>query len=224
MRLVQSWAELVGTPFAGDCNALCWPRELAGDFAEIVARMQLKEGREPVEEGWLRGLTLSAAGELAREVLLADQDLLHAHGLEPLLDCILAYPQETEPGPVPVDVYSFHADSAPVAAETFLCTYLGAPSEGLRNEEAQQRILHPATRAALLAGYGGADDAEFAAYLAEECYDLHYAPLPGARPYSFGIGNLWRIAIAYPGCPVPPCLHRAPAQAAGGPPRLLLIS
>jgi hypothetical protein len=46
----------------------------------------------------------------------------------------------------------------------------------------------------------------------------------GARPYSFGTGNMWRIAIAWPGCPVPPCIHRAPESVAGAPPRLLLIS
>jgi hypothetical protein len=85
-------------------------------------------------------------------------------------------------------------------------------------------VEHPATRTALLQRFGGPDDDRFRAFLTENCYDLHYAPLPSARPYSFGVGNLWRIAIEYPGCPVPPCIHRAPATAPGAPPRLLLIS
>jgi hypothetical protein len=68
--------------------------------------------------------------------------------------------------------------------------------------------------------------------------DLHYAPKPGAQPYSFGIGHLWRIAIEWPGNRLPlqnpqvsglrsqvsvslPCVHRAPVTDA---PRLLLLS
>ena len=84
--------------------------------------------------------------------------------------------------------------------------------------------LDPATRARLLADYGGPDDADFREFLADNCYDLHYAPRPGAEPFSFGLGHLWRIAVEYPGNPVPPCVHRAPENIAGKLPRLLLIS
>ena len=125
---------------------------------------------------------------------------------------------------MPTDVFSFHADSATVEADTYLCTYHGSPSEGLRNDEAQRRVDIPATRAELLKRFGGNDDDAFREYLKENCYDLHYAPIPSARPFSFGLGNLWRIATDYPGCPVPPCIHRAPATLPGESPRLLLIS
>ena len=79
----------------------------------------------------------------------------------------------------------------------------------------------PETRDRLLALHGGADDEAFAAYLAENAFDLHYLPRPAAEPYDFGRGNLWRIAIQHPGAPVAPCIHRAPR---GPLPRLLLIS
>jgi len=125
---------------------------------------------------------------------------------------------------VPTDVYSFHADSATVEADTYLCTYHGAPSEGLRNEEALRRIDVPETRAELLKYFGGDDNDTFREYLKENCYHLHYAPIASARPFSFGIGNLWRIALDYPGSPVPPCIHRAPENKHGDSPRLLLIS
>ena len=72
--------------------------------------------------------------------------------------------------------------------------------------------------------YGGKDDDAFLEYLNENCYDLHYAPAPNAQPVSFGVGNLWRIAVDYPGSPVPPCIHRAPENVPGELPRLLLIS
>ena len=72
--------------------------------------------------------------------------------------------------------------------------------------------------------YSGEDDARFREYLADWFYDLHYAPLPGAQPYSFGTGNLWRIAIDHPSSLVPPCIHRAPLTLPGTTARLLLIS
>ena len=90
-------------------------------------------------------------------------------------------------------------------------------------EQGQARLL-PDTRAALLQLFGGEDNADFCEYLNENCYDLHYASAAQAQPFSFGVGNLWRIAVDWPGSPVPPCLHRAPETRPGQPPRLLLIS
>ena len=91
-------------------------------------------------------------------------------------------------------------------------------------EEGRDADKHPETRAELLRLFGGKDDADFREYLKENYYDLHWAPLPGAVPFSFGIGNLWRIAVDWPGSPVPPCIHRAPGTLPGEAPRLLLIS
>jgi hypothetical protein len=223
VRFVDSFAALRTTPFAGNVNAFCWPRALAGDFAEVAAQLGAGEGIDRLDEARLDALTLGPAGRIARDVMLADLKLLRDHGLAPELNCIHAYPRDDADAAVPTDVLSFHADSAPVEAATWLCTYHGAPSEGLVNEEAMRRIDVPATRAALLREYGGADDAGFREFLHENCYDLHYVPTPGAQPYSFGVGHLWRIAVDWPGSTVPPCVHRAPAQAVGEP-RLLLIS
>jgi len=144
--------------------------------------------------------------------------------LDPVLNCIHGYPRDEGSGPVATDVFSFHADSATEEADTWLCTYHGASSEGLQNDEAHKRVDIPATRAELLREFGGDDDEQFREYLNENCYDLHYAPATHARPFYFGLGNLWRIALDYPGAAVPPCIHRAPATLPGQPPRLLLIS
>ena len=222
IKVVHSFQELVTTPFSGDLNALCWQRTLSGDFNEIVVQLGAGEGITSLDDARLNALSLSAAGRVARDRLLADLQLLRAHGLSPVLDCIQRYPRDEDT--VPTDVYSFHADSATVAADTYLCTYTEVASEGLRNEDARRRVDVPETRAALLQRFGGADDAAFLEYLQEHCYDLHYAPTPQAQPFSFGLGNLWRIAIAYPGSPVLPCVHRAPTTRPGQPPRLLLIS
>ena len=223
IRVVGSFDELVATPLAGGVNALCWPRTLAGDFGEVVAALGAGEGIEPVDEARLGALALSDAGRAARDVLLADLRLLRDRGLAPELNCIHAYPRDEDDAIVPVDVLSFHADRAPVEAATCLCTYHGAPSEALPNEDCRRKIDVPAIRAGLLRAYGGADDEGFAEFLREHCYDLHYAPAPGAQPWSFGRHHLWRIAVEWPGSPVPPCVHRAPAQLPGHP-RLLLIS
>ncbi len=224
VRTVGSFAELMAAPFADGVNALCWPRTLPGDFGEIVMQLGAGEGVVPLDEARLNILTLSAAGKAARKFLLADLSLLRAQSLAPDLNCIHGYARDEPGATVPTDVYSFHADSAPIEAATWLCTYHGPASEGLRNENAVRRVDDPATRTALLREYGGADDAGFHEFLREQHYDLHYAPLPQARPFSFGLGHLWRIAVDWPGSAVPPCIHRAPPALPRDPPRLLLIS
>jgi hypothetical protein len=222
--VVDSFEELIQTRFTDGCNALCWPRSLPGDFQEIITLLNCADGVNPLSAGMLHSLPLSPAGRVAAEAMLADESRLRALDLAPVLDCIRSYPRDDAPGSLPTHVYSFHADSAPVEADTYLCTYAGAPSEGLRNEDAVPRIAVPAHRKLLLEEYGGRDDEDFLEYLAESCHTLHYSPVEGAKPFSFGVHNLWRIALEYPGCPVPPCIHRAPENPPDGPPRLLLIS
>lgn len=223
VKVVGSFNELISTPFAHGVNALCWPRVLAGDFAEVIGRLGAGDAIVKLDEARLRSLAVSAAGRMAIEAMLVDLRRLRERGLAPELNCIHGYPRDNDAEVVPVHVFSFHADSAPVASETWLCTYHSSPSEGLRNEDALRRIDVPETRAALLQVYGGADDAGFKEFLKDNCYDLHYAAAPGAQPFSFGLGHLWRIAVDYPSSPVPPCVHRAP-DTIPGEPRLLLIS
>jgi hypothetical protein len=224
IKVVASFADLLAAPFVNGVNAICWPRLLNGDFHEIVALLGPGEGIVTIDEDRLRALPVSDAGQLAVDVLLEDQRCLREHDRDPVLNLIHRYPREEDPGPVATDVFSFHADSAPVETDTWLCTYSGRASEGLRNDQAQRRIEIPETRARLLQLFGDDGDKPFREWLAENCYDLHYAPQPDAEPFSFGVGHLWRIAVDWPGSPVPPCIHRAPETLPGDPPRLLLIS
>lgn len=224
VRFVDTFHDLVTTRFADGVNALCWQRTLEGDFNEVVQHLTAGGDLATVNEVSLRHLALSDRGKAAVEILIEDQQRLQQLGLAPVLDWIRQYPRDEDGGPVRTDVYSFHADSATVETDTYLCSYTGAASEGVSNEEVLRCIDDPVTRAELLKACGGDDDAEFLEYLKVNCYDLHYIPLPSARPFSFGLGNLWRIAVDYPGSPVPPCVHRAPNTSPGDPPRLLLIS
>ncbi|HCN79239.1 MAG TPA: hypothetical protein DIT13_18905 [Verrucomicrobiales bacterium] len=223
IRVVGAFDELVTARFESGVNALCWPRVLEGDFEEVVMKLKAGPGITHLTEDMLRALPLSAAGRLAAAAMLDDYQRLADHGLQPALDCVNGYEHAEETGPVRTDVCSWHADSATAEVDTWLCTYHGASTEGLINEEAIRRVDVPETRAELLKLYGGADDGDFREWLNERFYDLHYAPLPHARPYAFGAGNLWRIATLHDSCAVPPCVHRAPGFVPGQK-RLLLIS
>ncbi len=243
VKQVGGFQELLTTPFADGINALCWSRTLPGDYAEVVRLLGPGEGIVALDEERLRGLELSGKGKVAVDQMLSDLQLLRDAGRDPVLNIIYGYARDEDPGPVPTDVMSWHVDSAPVEADTWLCTYHGAPSEGLLNEHALRKVDDPKIRAELLKLYqssNGADpqvslsaigqaEAEgfrfqvsaFEDWLSENHYDLHYTPKLGAQPYSFGQFNLWRATCDWPGSPVPPCVHRAPVTDM---PRLLLIS
>ncbi len=218
---VTNFHDLVSTPFQGEMNAICWTRQLTGDFSEIVKQVALKENIATLDQEELRSLTLSEQGQLAREVLLNDLKVLKDHGAAPTLNVIKYYDRDDAFPFFPTDVYSFHVDRSPVPTDTFLCTYYGAPSDILPNAQGKQKVLIPEIREELKKLYGGADDG-FEAFLSEYFFNLHYQALPQAQPISLGIGHLWRLAIDHPESQVPPCLHRAPKEK-NGQPRLLMI-
>lgn len=235
-KTVATFAELVATPFTDDANALCWPRRFDADFAEVIRQLGPGEDIVALEEDRLRALALSPRGRKAVDLMLADLVRLREAGRDPVLNIIHAYPRDEHGGPVPTDVFSWHVDRAPIESDTWLCTYEGAPSEGLPAGGAIRKVDDPAIRAQLVALHGGPDDAEFESWLEENHYDLHCRPREGAAPYSFGRHNLWRIAIQHPGnrpgakrksgsraeiSAAPACVHRAPVTTAA---RLLMIS
>jgi hypothetical protein len=211
---VSSFEELVNTSFIGKVNAICWKRQLDGDFEEIVSQIELEENMVELNEKALLKLNLSAKGLLAREVILNDLQLLKAHGALPCLNVIKCYERDEEKAIISTDVYSFHVDSSPVPIDTLLCTYYGEPSDILPNEQAVQKVLIPSIREELKKQYAK-DDNGFELYLSENCYDLHYQAKTNAKPISLGIGNLWRLATLHPESKVLPCIHRAPMEKEG---------
>lgn len=221
IHCVTSFQDLVATPFEGVMNAICWERNLVGDFAEIVEKLALDGNITAIEQAELRALQLSEQGQLARAILLDDLKALEAHGASPVLNVIDHYERDDSYPFFPTDVYSFHVDRSPIPTNTFLCTYYGDPSEILANSQGTKKILIPAIREELSKLYHGPADG-FEAFLSEHFFDLHYAAKPGAHTTSLGTGHLWRLAVDHPGSYVPPCLHRAPAEKSGLR-RLLLI-
>jgi hypothetical protein len=192
-------------------NAICWTRELSGDFAEIVNKVVPDENLAVLDEEELRELQLSEQGQLAREILLNDLKLLKALGASPTLNVIRCYVRDDAYPFFPTDVYSFHVDRSPIPTDTFLCTYHGEPSEVLPNAQAQQKVLVPEIRDELKKLYKGAAEG-FESFLSEHFFDLHYQAIPDARPVSLGLGHIWRLAIDHPESKVPPCVHRAPIE------------
>lgn len=221
IQYVASFQDLVSTAFQGETNAIGWTRELIGDFSEIVNKIPLDGTIMELDPSTLSDLELTEQGQLAREILLHDLQLLKAHGASPVLNLIRYYERDHAYPFFPTDVYSFHVDRSPLPTDTFLCTYHGESSELLANSEAEQKVLVPEIRAELKKLYGGTDEG-FDSFLNEHFFDLHYRVKAKASPISLGLGHLWRLAVDHPESKVLPCVHRAPEEKTGQK-RLLLI-
>ncbi len=218
---VSTFSELVNTDFNGEMNALCWYRNLDGDFNEIVTQLRLKENITEVHPEDLIALQLSEKGSRAREIILNDLQLLTDFGASPALNLLKCYERDDEFDFISTDVYSFHVDRSPIATDTFLCTYHGASSDIISNSQAEQKIQIPEIRAKLKELYDGPEE-EFENFLKENYFDLHYQLHPDAEPINLGLGHLWRLAVDHPKQQVQPCIHRAPRENEGEY-RLLLI-
>lgn len=219
--MVSTFSELVHTDFKGEINALCWYRNLDGDFNEIVTKLRLKENITEVFPKDLLALQLSEKGSTAREIILNDLQLLTDFGASPSLNLLKCYERDDEFDFISTDVYSFHVDRSPVATDTFLCTYHGAASDIVSNSQAEQKILIPEIRAKLKELHDGPEE-EFEEFLKENYFDLHYQLNADAEPINLELMHLWRLAVDHPKQQVLPCIHRAPVEN-DGEYRLLLI-
>lgn len=218
---VSTFEELVEDHFQEVVNAVCWERKLIGDFKEIVFKLQLKENITEVTADDLLSLQLSENGNVAREMILNDLKLLSDFGALPSLNLIKNYERDDEFDFISTDVYSFHVDRSPVGISTFLCTYYGAASDILANDQAIQKIKIPEVREKLRAFYQGSEEG-FENFLEENYFDLHYQPNSDVEPINLGLGHLWKLAVDSPEQKVLPCIHRAPKENEGEC-RLLLI-
>ncbi|ENW82385.1 MULTISPECIES: DUF1826 domain-containing protein [unclassified Acinetobacter] len=221
ISVVSSFSELISSNFQGDRNAICWYRNLNGDFQEIVKKLQLKENITEISVDDLLALQLSEHGRLAREIIISDIQQLTELGASPTLNLIQNYERDDELDYISTDVYSFHVDRSPIPTDTFLCTYHGAASEILPNDQVEQKILVPEIREKLKNLHDG-PEAEFENFLEEYFFDLHYRAKPESKPINLGLGHLWRLAVDHPTQQVLPCVHRAPTEN-DGEYRLLLI-
>lgn len=219
--VVSTFSELIETHFQGDINAMCWYRSLDGDFKEIVSKLQLKDNITEISAEDLLALQLSEKGNIAREIILNDLQLLADFGALPSLNLLKNYDRDEEFDFISTDVYSYHVDRSPIGTDTFLCTYYGAASDILPNEQAVQKILVPEIREKLRELHDGPEE-EFEDFLKDCFFDLHYLAKPNAHPTNLGLGHLWRLAVDHPAQKVVPCVHRAPVENEGEY-RLLLI-
>ena len=221
IKIVSTFPELINNNFKGSTNAICWDRNLEGDFKEIVYKLHLKDNITEVSIEDLLSLQLSKNGQIAREIILNDLKLLSDSGASPSLNLLKSYDRDEELDFISTDVYSYHVDRSPIPTSTFLCTYYGAASDILPNEQAIQQIMIPEIREKLQELHNGPEE-EFETFLEEYYFDLHYQPMPDAKPINLGLGHLWRLAVDNPQQEVLPCIHRAPKENEGEY-RLLLI-
>jgi len=221
IQYVTNFQDLISKPFHGEINAICWTRTLLGDFSEIVGKVELHGNMTSIDLDDLFKMQLSEQGQLARETLVNDFNLLKSHGALPTLNAIKCYERDEAQPFFPTDVYSFHVDRSPIPTDTFLCTYYGESSEILPNSQAIQKILVPEIRDELKKIYH-VTDKEFESFLSEHFFDLHYLPKAEAKPIKLGLGQLWRLAVDHPESKALPCIHRAPEEK-NGQTRLLMI-
>lgn len=219
--VVSTFSELVHTDFMGEMNAICWYRNIEGDFNEIVTKLCLRENITEVYPGDLQALRLSEKGNIARKIILNDLQLLTEYGASPSLNLLRCYERDNEFDFISTDVYSFHVDRSPIATDTFLCTYHGAASDILSNSQAEKKVLIPEIRANLKQLHNGPEE-EFENFLTENYFDLHYQAHDDAQPVNLGLMHIWRLAVDHPKQKVLPCIHRAPKENEGEY-RLLLI-
>ena len=221
IQTVSNFQGLIATSFKGEVNAICWERQLVGDFSEIIEKINLEDNLVELDEEELRELPLTEQGNLAREIILCDLNLLRNYGASPVLNIIQYYERDDAFPFFPTDVYSFHVDRSPIPTDTFLCTYHGDSSDILPNAQAEQKILIPGIREELKKIYHGKEE-DFDSFLSENFFDLHYQAKPDAQAINLGIGHIWKLAVDHPESQVLPCVHRAPIEKSGQK-RLLLI-
>ena len=221
IKTFSTFDELVNNRFQGNTNAFCWQRNLDGDFCEIVNQLSLEDDITEISADNLLELQLTESGNRAREIILNDIQLLENFGAAPSLNLLKSYERDDEFNFMARDVYSFHVDRSPIAADTFLCTYFGASSDIVPNHQATQKILIPEIINELKTLYQGHSES-FETFLEENFFDLHYDANPGATPINLGNGDLWKLAVDHPFQEVLACIHRAP-QEKNGEYRLLLI-
>jgi hypothetical protein len=66
--------------------------------------------------------------------------------VHPALNLLKCYERDDELDFISTDVYSFHIDRSPIETDTFLCTYHGAASDIVPNDQVEQKILIPEIR------------------------------------------------------------------------------
>ena len=221
IEIVKSFEDFISKPFHDEVNAIGLLRNTEANFKEIVDKFLTEEDIIEISIADLDLLELSDSGVKAKNMIKDDYNNLLEAGCQPTLNLINKYMKDDEFDFISTDVYSFHVDRSPIPTSTILCTYYGASSDIISNDEVVQKILVPEIRKNLNQLYDE-NDGSFEDFLEDNFFDLHYQELPNANPINLGNINIWRLAVDNPYQNVKPCVHRAPIENINEP-RLLLI-
>jgi len=211
IQIVNSFEELISKPFQGKVNAIGWIRQSDANFKEIVDQLKLFEDITEITIEDLNALNLSSHGINARNIIIQDFNDFSNTGHSPSLNLLKKYPTDNEFDFISTDVYSFHVDRSPEPTDTILCTYYGASSDIIANENAIKKIEIPEVREKLFQLY---DDISitFEEFLVDNYFDMHYECLSKEEIINLGNVHIWRLAVDHPYLEVRPSIHRAPRE------------
>lgn len=219
--VVDSFYNLLHQPFKGKINAYGFLRQFDANFREIIEVLNNENLIVDIAIDDLKQLTLSPSGEMAKQIIIEDFQRLQDFGAQPNLNIINSYPKDDEFDFISTDVYSFHVDRSPIPTSTILCTYFGASSDIIANNQVVQKIKVPTIREQLKSTFNLSED-EIEIFAVENYFDMHFHLLSEAKPINLGNHHIWRLAVDHPNQQVLPCVHRAPTENVDEP-RLLLI-
>lgn len=202
VKVVASLSDMFNRAFGGaeEVNCIVHPRKLSGDFNALARRLSapLKLEKKPFVELSTDAFALHARSLRGAEKKAAKAILADMKRMdEQNLNPVLRVIGEGDYREQSAfdRVHDFHADGVTkVGGYKVLCCYTSPVTEGLRLE-----------------------DAEF-----QE--DGYYKMKPGAKPFSFRPGSIWRHAVIGTGEGILPFIHRAPHVSEQRQPRLILMA
>ncbi len=208
LKVVGSLKDMFNAGVGEVCNVVLFPRKkLSGDFNGLARRLW-KDFGDPndlefpeLHKEDLEQVVTSLRGrqKIACQKIIDDIVTFESHGFHGGLRLIVpdSYMK------VNAAVHEFHGDVA--EGHRLMCCYNAPVTEALRNDEAVYKGIRTTV--------SGRNEKEFPVYKPEK----------GAKPFSFGVGDIWYQVSNY-WSDVDAFIHRAVETKAGDPPRLLFAA
>ena len=219
---------------SGKTNVILHRRKLRGDFNALAAHLAGNKKvtidrslrREDVvkAEKELKGKAKKAAQEILADIDMLAREGYHSTKLRLIGDegYRMDHGYDLKKGS---GVSLFHFDGGQPLKGRVLTAYAGATTQGIAPEDCIRFVDIPKFQQDLIGRFGQdhVDPKELAALMKRSIADIRL-PKPGAIPYAFSVGDIFRHAVRDNKAGVTPHLHRAPPMTTGAKPRLLLVA
>lgn len=195
VKVVSDLASVLTEPFGERANVVLCRRHISGDFNALAKRYSarfLEKASETISPSLLSSLKVTPDEKLAARAILQDMAEIRRAGFDQELRLI--QPQGYRKS---IMVHRPHVDYGALSGRVLAC-YSGVGTEGYVPDDCTVNIRN----------------------ILEQ--DQGVSIKPGARPFRFSLGDIWRQAVV--GSPaVQPFVHYAPVDQKAGP-RLLLVA